>query len=297
VTGRAGRLAGTGFLARAAVVAAILAASLVAYVGLLRQFGASENAGERQFGAAAPAAQVEIYIEALSIDPVNHEMQARVSLTPGPALRGDLATAPNRDLILVLSHGRAIQEIRFPANEPAPRATVEVTLRRGEVSSYPLDRYHADLGLRCLEKPLSAGGEARVLPTVVTVWEALLGFRIETAGEPASKNGEVHVGFDIRRSGAFIVFALAAYAAMVVLALCALTAGILAFIRVRRAEPTLVGALGAIVFTLPALRNILPGAPPLGVNIDLFVFLWSELAATIALGLLVYTWARTGPAP
>ncbi len=295
--GRANRLAGNGFAARAATVAAILFVAGVAYIGLLQHFGVSETPAERQFGAVGSAAQVEIYIEALSIDPLNQEMQTRISLTPGPSLRGDLATAPDRDLLLVLSHGRTVQEIRIPKNKPVPQAVVEVTLRRGKVSSYPLDRYQANLGLRCLEAAPSPGGEAKVLPAAVTVWEALLGFRLETSEQPPDRAGEVHVSFEIHRSGAFIIFALAAYAAMVVLALCALTIGILVFTGLRRAEATLIGALGAIVFTLPALRNVLPGAPPLGVRIDLFVFLWSELAAAIALGLLVFTWSRTGPAP
>ena len=41
----------------------------------------------------------------------------------------------------------------------------------------------------------------------------------------------------------------------------------------------------------------LPGAPPLGVMGDLFVFLWAEIAAVIALGLVVIMWAWRGPSP
>ncbi len=50
--------------------------------------------------------------------------------------------------------------------------------------------------------------------------------------------------------------------------------------------------MAAVAFALPVLRNALPGAPPLGVRLDMFVFLWAELAAVIALGLLVFSWAR-----
>jgi hypothetical protein len=82
---------------------------------------------------------------------------------------------------------------------------------------------------------------------------------------------------------------------MIVLGCCALAVGILVFFGAKRAEATLIGALGAIVFTLPALRNILPGAPPLGVRADLLVFLWTELAAAIALALLVVSWSRAEP--
>ena len=44
-------------------------------------------------------------------------------------------------------------------------------------------------------------------------------------------------------------------------------------------ETTLIGSLAAIAFALPVLRNALPGSPPLGVEADMWVFLWAELAA------------------
>ena len=54
------------------------------------------------------------------------------------------------------------------------------------------------------------------------------------------------------------------------------------------AETTLIGSLAAIAFALPVLRNALPGSPPLGVEADMWVFLWAELAAVLALALLVF---------
>ena len=83
---------------------------------------------------------------------------------------------------------------------------------------------------------------------------------------------------------------------MVVLACCALV-GIATFAGVRQAEATLIGALAAIAFALPVLRNALPGSPPLGVQADVWVFLWTELAVVLALALLVFRWARAGPSP
>ncbi len=287
-----------GLAARSAAAAAILILAGLAYIGLLQYFGVSETPIERQFGATVPdQARLHIYLEALSIDPLNQSMQVRLSLTPGPSLRSDLVTAPDRDLVLAVTHGETVQELRLPANQPIAPASFEVSLRKGKVVSYPFDRYQAALGVQCFERGASVGGQPKPLPIAVSVWEALLGFTMETSEGKIDSADEVHIVFAIHRSGAFVVFALAAYAAMVVLALCALTVGVLVFLRIRRAEATLIAALGAIVFTLPALRNVLPGAPPLGVRADLLVFLWTELAAAIALALLVFTWSRTGPPP
>ncbi|MBV9250167.1 MAG: DUF4436 family protein [Acetobacteraceae bacterium] len=56
--------------------------------------------------------------------------------------------------------------------------------------------------------------------------------------------------------------------------------------------------MAALVFALPALRNNIPGEPPLGVWGDIAVFLWAELAAVIASGLVVLSWVRqTGSRP
>jgi hypothetical protein len=79
---------------------------------------------------------------------------------------------------------------------------------------------------------------------------------------------------------------------MFVIAGAGLTIGVLVFVGARPPESTLIGALGAMVFALPALRNAIPGAPPLGVRADLLVFLWAVIATVLALALFVWSWAR-----
>jgi hypothetical protein len=129
------------------------------------------------------------------------------------------------------------------------------------------------------------------------MWEAVLGYNLHTTSHPGPDQDDVELTTAITRSGAFALFALCAYGAMIVLACCALAVAILTFIDVRGPETTLVGALATIVFALPVLRNALEGSPPLGVGADLRVFLWTELAAVLALALLVFKWAKSGPRP
>src|SRR5262249_42692325 len=149
-------------------------------------------------------------------------------------------------------------------------ANFEVDLNEGNVAHYPLDGYRANLTVQLFK---GENGSIK-LPARVTVWQGVLGYIVRSSGQPGSDPNEVQITIDIARSGAFALFALCAYGAMVVLATCALTIGILTFIDVRRPEPTLIGALAAITFALPVLRNALPGSPPLGVRADMFIFLW-----------------------
>jgi hypothetical protein len=283
---------------RWAAVAAILIGAAVGYLALLHQFRVTEAPEEREFGASrAGEALVQIYIEPVAIDALNRAMQSRISLVVSRALTERSLTAPERDLILVITHGKTAHEFRFPANEPIHPAAFDVDLTGGNVAEYPFDTYRADLAVQCFANALPPASDARALPAQVTVWEAVLGYHLEPSEQPGSNPTEVTLTLEIHRSGAFAVFALAAYSAMVVLACSALTIGILAFTGVRRPDAPFVGALGAIVFALPALRDSLPGAPPLGVRADLFVFLWTAVAAVIALALFVSTWARSGPRP
>jgi hypothetical protein len=127
------------------------------------------------------------------------------------------------------------------------------------------------------------------------VWGGVLGYRLRAIEHAASVPGEIGLSIEIRRAGAFIFFAFAAYGAMVVLGSCALAIGLITFVDTRRAEATLIGAIAAVAFAMPVLRNALPGGPPLGVSADMFVFLWTELAAVIGLALIALEWARTSP--
>lgn len=282
---------------RLAAVLGILAAAAVGYVILLHYFRVSETPREQEFGAAADEAAVRIYIEPIRIDAHNRSMQAHVSLAVNHAFGERLVSVPDRTLFLVWSQGRTAREIQFPAQQPIPPQTYEIDLAAGNVADYPLDSYRADFSVQCFANALPPATQAKALPAEVVVWETVLGFRLKAAEQAGSSATEVRLGFDIRRSGGFSLFALAAYGAMVVLGCAALTIGILAFLGVRRPDAPFVGALGAIVFALPTLRGALPGAPPLGVRADMLVFLWTEIAAVIAVALFVATWARRGPSP
>ena len=223
-------------------------------------------------------------------------MQVHVSIEPTGLGIDAQSMLPNRDLILVMDHDKRGERINIHAHQPIPTTPIELDLYDGDINHYPLDAYHASLSIRCLDASALSNVQPKLLPIDVTVWEKVLGFRLQTSRELGSF-GEDRLTFKVQRSRAFTFFALAAYGAMVVLACISLMIGVLTFLGVRRPEATLMGALCAIVFALPALRNALPGGAPLGVLADTFIFVWAELAVVFALVLLVATWARSGPNP
>ncbi len=278
---------------RLLAVGMVLIALTASYLLMLRDFKVSELPSERHFGATDPVGPAgEVYLEPIGIDALNEAMQMRAYLSASTSESKNAHAASDRDLTLLVSHDKTVQEVKLAAADHLATSTFEVDLNEGSVTNYPLDSYVARLGVQLLD-----GKSSLRLPARVTVWEGVLGYNLHTTSQPGPDRDDLELTTAITRSGAFALFALCAYGAMVVLACCALAVGILTYTDVRQPEATLIGALAAIAFALPVLRNALPGSPPLGVAADMWVFLWTELATALALALLVFKWAKAGPRP
>lgn len=277
----------------ALLVLVILAA--LAYLAVLRSFDLAGIPSERRFETGPRAAQrLKIYVEPLSADPVNESMHIRIDAAPGRAMRGTRPDAPDRNLTVILTSGDAVEVRMFRANERMEPTTIRADLTEGSIARYPLDRYRIALRVQAFEGIGTGPGTGSPVAETVTVWEGMPGYHIRAKQAPEGGGGGIGLRFDLRRADAQIFFALAAYGAMAVVACSALAISFLVFLGRRKVETTLVSALAALIFALPALRNALPGAPPLGVRADLAVFLWAELAAVMSLALFVLSWARQG---
>jgi hypothetical protein len=269
----------------------LLFSLMASYVLMLRHFNVFELPRERYFGAIGPVAPAgEVYLEPIAIDALNDAMQIRAYLSPSVSERNNATTGADRELTLLVTHDKAVEEVKLAAAGHIATSTFEIDLNEGSVAHYPLDAYRAWFRVQLLDAKSSLK-----LPVRITVWEGLLGYNLHTTSEPEADPNDVELTTTVTRTGAFVLFALCAYGAMVMLAGCALAIGVLTFIDVRQPDATLIAALAAIIFALPVFRNALPGSPPLGVEADMWVFLWAELVAVLALALLVYKWAKTGP--
>ena len=281
------RLAGTGI---------ILILLIVGYATLLRYFHVLERPAERDLGTNSAVGTIpQIYIQPISIDALNQAMQIRVSFAPSGTLYGERLAPTERRLRLVMTHDKTVEEIKVEPNDRPTTRSFEIDLNGGDVADYPLDSYYAELRIQLLEYANPTVDETKPLAAKITVWEGAHGYHVRWAEHSGSDPGEIKLSTEIRRGGAFILFALAVYGAMIVLGCAALAIGLITFGDARRVEPTLIGATAAISFAMPVLRNALPGGPPLGVHADMFVFLWTELAAVIGLALITFDWARTSP--
>jgi hypothetical protein len=282
-------------LRRTGMLAAVLAGAAMVYGLMLAQFDLSKGPVETEFGASFSETPVRLYLQPLQIDPVNASLQIRISVVPDPSQTDVAATVADRDFVLKIQRGKQVEHVQVRAKQPLPEVSFDFDLDGGNIRDYPLDRYVSVVTLAASER-MQDGTEVS-LPIHVTAWEGVLGFNVKGQVVSTQQSGELRLQFTTRRTGAFSFFGIAIYAAMIVMTLCALIIGGLVFIGVRKIEVTLAGALGAVIFALPALRQALPGTPPLGVRADVLVFFWAELGAIIALCLFVAAWARRGAPP
>ena len=115
---------------------------------------------------------------------------------------------------------------------------------------------------------------------------------ITFAGEVLPKNEfqPTRIRLNLSRSGNLVNVSI-----IVMFTMMGLAAGVLAMVTKvivtgKKMELLLLSVSIALIFGLPALRNIQPGVPPVGVLGDYFSFIWAELFVTSAAIIAAFTW-------
>jgi uncharacterized membrane protein len=153
----------------------------------------------------------------------------------------------------------------------------------GEVSSYPNDVYSGDIEIDS-DVPLDIEAESHIQA-----------YTADMSLDDHSKPTEMTVNFDFSRSRSIVIFAWFIYGLIAAVSLLALSVAI-GVAKGMKFEFSMVGWIGALLFVLPAIRNSLPGQPPIGTIGDFAVFFWSEIIIVIALVTLILTWHQRSKA-
>jgi hypothetical protein len=276
----------SGMRGRIAVVIGLLLAATLLYIGLFALLHRHQPAVESVFGATGSEPPLDLTLNVLSIDPVREVINVRLEVvepsesrlwrTLNPAdVRGFVVRVDDRYLTFQLM-----------AEASGAKSVLEIALE-GSISGYPLDHYAGRLSISASRKE-----NAAPQPIRLTVWPFVSNWNVEMSrSDQASKTpAGIDLNIQVQRPTSFIVMAFAFYAAMALIGLSGLTIGTLVFLGVRPLQPPMTGALAAMIFSIPALRGLMPGAPPLGVHADLLVLVWVQLAVILGLSLFVITW-------
>jgi hypothetical protein len=167
---------------------------MASYVLVLRHFEVFKLPGERYFGAIDPIQPAgEDNLEPIEIDALSDAMQMRAYQSPSVSASAN--TGSDRDLTLLVTHDKTVEEVKLAAAGHLATSTFEVDLNDGSVIHYPLDAYRAAFRVRLLDIKSSLR-----FPVRITVWEGLLGYNLHTTSEPGSDPDDVGLTTTVTRT-------------------------------------------------------------------------------------------------
>ena len=184
------------------------------------------------------------------------------------------------------------QELRFTQGEPIGNASVQVGMN-GEVYSYPFDTYTGYLSTTAETYQRSTGGINETtgqLVTAVNVQGAIGGWDVTTVTDETS--AIPFTSIDLNRAFSTKAFAFVLLVSATSVAVLVMIAALLSVTYRRRFEVALLAWNAAVLFSLPLLRTYLPGNPPIGAAIDIYLYLWLIVIAVISIVLLLIAWSE-----
>ena len=257
---------------------------------------------------------VTIDVRVTSVNPSQGLLYERIRLVPMGRFAED-KTTPSTDLKLLINSVSGKQVVLFPKGERIN--PIEVTsLLSGNQNRYPFDNYSADIDLvvtapvkkkaQLLPKTqLDANADPvtatlvlgtndldrnETIPISESFTATYPGIKFEGAVTEDSTNKLVHTTIAIRRANNVISLSLIVMTVMFVLAI-----SIMGMVLQMTATPGEINLVPltlcvALIFGLPALRNVQPSVPGMGVLSDYISFIWAELMVSISAITLAWIW-------
>lgn len=252
----------------------------------------------------APVADgVNVALDPVSIDPEKHLLTVRATLFPEGSY---LDAAENEFAVPIRVTSRTLKESAsydIDAGQTVGGSYEFDIPVQGDPENYPLDRFEYS------NIDYDHGGAHTVAPLVMIekILEDGSTRPANVGADPDDPGGLVgwtdhwnlvgagstlNVKLVMERSGA--VIAAVGVVVSLVLAMAALAALVAWSVATARRpiEPTFASWFAAMLFALIPLQNFMPGAPPVGAWIDVFVFLWVEIVLLASLGVFIISWFR-----
>ena len=230
-----------------------------------------------------PADHWNMNVRVASIDPTKESAVLAITPEPQGGLTDDQGYSAKEDYSFDIVTDDGTKTVKIKAGDPMVTTQVPISIS-GEVSSYPNDVYSGDIEIDS-DAPLELDGESHIQA-----------YTANMTLDEHSKPTEMTMNLDFSRSRSIVIFAWFIYVLIAAVALLALSVAI-AVVRGSKFEFSMVGWIGALLFVLPAIRNSLPGQPPIGTIGDFAVFFWAEVIVVISLVLLLTTWHGRSKAP
>lgn len=301
------------------VQALVILLVFVAYVAILfRNLNESERRSLHLKSETEAANQALVSIRVVNVDPSTGEMTARIGVQLAGSIAKDEFT-PTVNLKLLLNSSRGTQEFEFPKGRRLSPIEAVFSLD-GNMNKYPFDSYESHLGMlmttpkRTRQKQVQAGTDEEEKESANAFPQLMVGTttfqesepvpvrldlsasipRMKFEGKIVEVPGEGVEGIALRltRAGNVIVLSVLVMVLMMSLAISVLLMAVSMLTSDNGFDLLPLSLSLTLIFGLPALRNVQPGVPPVGVMGDYLSFIWAENIVGISAVMIMVTWLR-----
>ena len=190
------------------------------------------------------------------------------------------------DILVEIDTGTAILNHTFKKGEVPSAWSVNIPVQYGDAMDYPFDKHGGEFFFK-VKREGSASPLARV-----DLDKVLHGFSASATVEAAADGSQVGLTYEFSRSPAVILLALIALISLSMVVLSVLSVAKYVALHDRKVEFGMLTWIAALLFVIPAVRNGLPGSPPLGSLVDIGLFFWLHILTVGALLTVVYKWIK-----
>ncbi|MBI1352491.1 MAG: DUF4436 domain-containing protein [Actinomycetales bacterium] len=285
------------------IIAAVVATIVAILYGTVVRYYDVEGGLDFQGNPTTNPDGILVRVGPANVDAAFRVATLHFAFEPGENLVDDRGVLLS-NVRLTISSWSGAREVRYQAGEVMRDINDDVGIN-GEQALYPLDKHEAAVFVTADTYVKDSGGgftSTGLVPTSIsgdsstvsppggsgqTDW-GLTGWDTRMVGYDTAAGSSLSVVFT--RAFSTKIFAGVLLLLAMILSAFALTVGLLTVTRRRRVEVGLMTYAGAVLFALPALRQYMPNAPPIGAAIDVFVYLWVMIAAIAAVTLIVSSW-------
>jgi hypothetical protein len=263
---------------------------------------------------------LRIEIVVTNVDIAKGQLMVRMRMRPSGRIGTEFRT-PSVRLKLYVNNSPGQQEFEFPVGQGMTRTEATVPLE-GDPNRYPFDRFESNIWLfvdspslsQAPQEPQSSHDNAPADSKELAAAEEELALDKDslqknlavplTISLSASTPGVKYTGEIIRskdyaptriRLNLVRPFNVINTSVLVMVLMMGLALAVLAMVINRITSPDTSDLLPlslsiSLIFGLPALRNIQPGVPSVGVLGDYFSFIWAELFVAASAIIMMWTW-------
>jgi hypothetical protein len=304
----------------------IALAFVAVYLYALRRIANEKDLRSLQLtDEVAVADHLRIEIVVTSVDLARGQLLARMRMRPSGGIGSQFRT-PNVKLKLYVNNFPGQQEFEFPVGQGMTRIEATVPVE-GDLNKYPFDQYESNIWLYADtpsppkapqtsqaphdnappnkappdNKEFDVAQEELALdkdslqknlsvPLSISLSASTSGVKYTGEVIRSKDSAATHIRLHLTRPFNVINTSIIVMILMMGLALSVVAMVVNRIMSIEKSDLLPLSLSITLIFGLPALRNIQPGVPTVGVLGDYFSFIWAELFVAASAIIMVWTW-------